>query len=260
MASVLVQEPVDSTLRFEPIETPVRSARETREAAVQKIFSQKTLLIRAVEAETTDSPIERSSGLFPNTGSVSREIDLMRSTGLKNASSTLIVPRQRILPYKPYGFLLNGHTSKLVHVAISDIGSCTDGEDRLVAPESMNLKTLQALSRFIETTPVSERPDMNEVNANFDSRDLLGLFVSDTPSMKMDILILQSTINKNYGMNLPIYIYDPELGELIKYQPNQSQIRRLLIQCRKRLGIPLCQTIAKMFDMTMTDRGRIISS
>lgn len=113
------------------------------------------MLIRAVECETTDSPIERSEGVFPNTSTVFDEIEYMRSTGLRNASCTLIVPWERVTSYKPYGFLFNGHTSDLVHVAISDISSCTDRKERLVAPESMNLKTLKALSRYIETTPAT---------------------------------------------------------------------------------------------------------
>lgn len=101
---------------------------------------------------------------------------------------------------------------------------------------------------------------MNEVNAHFDSRDLLGLFVSDADSMKLDILIIQSAIKSRYAMDLPVYIYDPELGDLTKYQPDQAQIRTLLIRSRRRLGIHLCQSIAGMFDLTMTDRGRLVVS
>ncbi|HSX37574.1 MAG TPA: hypothetical protein VLE95_01955 [Chlamydiales bacterium] len=87
---------------------------------ILNLFQQNVLLARATENEILrDETIKFDCH--------KREIKGMQSDRkLRNASATLLVPGECVATYKPYGFLFNGISSEIVHIAPHDICSGTD--------------------------------------------------------------------------------------------------------------------------------------
>ncbi|HSX04717.1 MAG TPA: hypothetical protein VLG76_08330 [Rhabdochlamydiaceae bacterium] len=118
------------------------------------------------------------------------------------------------------------------------------------------MKNLHELSDFIKKTPLFNRYSMNEVNAHFSIRDLVGLFVNDQESAipQLEILLVQRMVKEKYHLDLPIYVYDSKNGCLSPFKTNVS---RLLIELRGQKGISFTQNVAQMLGYSMSDNGSL---
>jgi len=250
--SYFMQEKVSTNSTSNNDTTSKKDVSLIRENAdiVRSLFEQNRLLARATENEVLSDDKLRFE-------SHDREIEGMRSDRLKNVSCTLLVPQENVTTYKPYGFLFNGKTSEILHAATHDIGSATDNNGSLIAPTEENM-SLEELVDFIKNTPPSDRYTMNEVNANFTEKDLVGLFICSVQSAipQIEILLVQQRIKQKYGLDLPIYAYDQIKGELTPYQ-NKEKINRFLFELKTQRGIAFTQPVARLLGFSMTDKGQL---
>ena len=72
---------------------------------------------------------------------------------------------------------------------------------------------------------------MNEVNANFNLEDLIGLFANEARSPNNKLLALMTARHfKEKGLELPLYVYDTKEGKLSNYNPSTEEIKGLIEQ------------------------------
>lgn len=188
----------------------------------------------------------------------------MQRGTFKNVSCTLLVPGAAVTTYKPYGFLFNAKTARILHAATHDIGSATDLDGSLIAPKNEDM-SLDELVHFIQTTP--DRCGMNEVNANFLIRDLMGLFIckSLSASLMVEILVIQKMLKNQYSLELPVFIYDAEQGKLELYKPSGADRLKLLLAIKTSapastgVGVIKAKLVAPYLGYTVSDQGKIQS-
>ena len=227
---------------------------------VLSLFKENRLLARATETEVLSDVDEDHPRLKFECHQ--REIDAMAEGRFKNVSSTLLIPGSAVNTYKPYGFLMNAKTATILHAATHDIGSFTNGDGSLNASAEENM-SLDELTAYVKKFPGNF--GMNEVNANFNLKDLEGLFVcrSDSSYGKVDVLVLQKMIQAKYGIALPIFQYDPDLGKLAPYEPTDGDKLRLLLSLRepnygkRTIGVIKAQLVAPYLGYSVSDAGRI---
>lgn len=228
---------------------------------VLSLFSQNRLLARATDPEVLNDIDADSPKLgFKNHR---REIDAMSKGDLKNVSCTLLVPKSPVSTYKSYGFLMNGKTSDILHAATHDICSCTNADGTLNAPQEAKM-SLDDLVRFIKSASSDDIVGMNEVNANFTLKDLMGIFVCPNSGSRFaEVLVLQKMIEKEYGIELPIFVYDPQKGKLEPYTPTSQEKFMLLLKLRgavgpaRTFGVIVAQLVAPYFGFSVSDSGKI---
>lgn len=204
--------------------------------SIEQLFQDDALLVRAFSAGNVFEDL--SYTFLPKLGSLKEELDYMKSEeGLKNTSSTLIVPNYRVGLYEPLGILFNAETSEIDHICGIDSNSCTDDDGNLSAAANKELifKSLKELSRAIKHTDLLQRGRMNEVNGKFFLKDMTGL-VSRTLAnsihnavLNLKIRAIQKLISKKHKIDLPIYKYNEDLGHLKKLATDTNTIQMEII-------------------------------
>jgi hypothetical protein len=174
-------------------------------------FQNERLLVRMLENPSVERGTE---GVELNFRTHRRELELLETNGLNGASSTLIVPDHGITLYadKAAGLLFDGNESEIIHVADKDSGSSGSSAEDFRANDS-NIHNLSELASLIKET-VGKSP-MNEVNANFDTKGLVGILVRKAGS---SLTMMQGIMTQRYmgqkGYHLPLFIYDQDHGTL----------------------------------------------
>lgn len=187
-------------------------------AETLKTFENERLLARAM-----DRPMLRREGL--DFYVVDDELELMdQPGGMQHVSTTLLIRGKGTRVYKPFGFLVDAERSEIEHVASTDSGSNVDNEGNLRANQS-DLTTLDELAEQIHETNSKE---MNEVNVNFSTDALRGLFATNYALPKLDALVTQFHIQKQGKGTLPLFIYDQDQGALLPWNPDAEEITKLL--------------------------------
>jgi len=152
------------------------------------------------------------------------EADLLAGQeGMRYVSTTLLIANEPVHTYKGCGFLVNGDTARIVHV--SELDSNSAGGDTDFRAAATNLANLDELAQAVRGAPA----DMNEVNAHFGSRDVLGLFAVDarSPTNKVDAYLIQSHL-RDRGWDLPVFVYDPRLGSLTEWAPTIDEVAAMI--------------------------------
>lgn len=219
--SAIESHPVDPNelTNATPFESDLLEALSTPAgvATTQSLFADFKILARAM-----DGPgFTRNHELYFEPWD--RELQSMRGEGLRNASSTLLIPGMGTRTYKNIGLLMDSDDSQVVHVSESDSGSCADSNGRLIAGAS-DLGNLQELAAKIVAEPTHE---MNEVNAHFSISSLRGIFAFDGDRAKLNAVAVQRHLQA-YGFDLPIYTYDQSQGALIHWQVSSTEVEALV--------------------------------
>ncbi len=227
---------------------------------VLALFASDRLLARAMESEVVrQMDLDRERLCFT---SYTEEMSYMQSDEtLRNASCTLLVSGQEVATYKPYGFLFDANTAKILHASPQDTNSCTDRDGSLITQgESL---TIEELAAFVRKTPISDRESMNEVNANFATKDLRGLFVcrGESNLSLLETLAVKGMLKDKYKLDLQVYIYNPKTGQLTLYAPDKEVLRRELLKVKvgvsKEVGISRARAFAPYLGLEVDARGRI---
>ncbi len=248
--------PSSPSLKALPAVTGAPTSHLAESDKVIALFSEKQLLARAMETDVTrDLDKDRPR---PDYRTFTSEMDLMHTTEkMSNVSCTLLVPDSPVATYKPYGFLFNAKTSKIVHAATHDVISVVRSDETLDVPEEENL-TIEELAKAIESKLAFEKSSMNEVNATFGVGDLVGLFVvdSDDKMNQIDVILVQDMLKQKYRLNVPIYSYNQQRGQITLYDKKAKAIS-LIVEAKNRKGIPFARIIAPSLGLSVSESGRV---
>lgn len=196
---------------------------------ILKMFNQDKLLVRAM-----DNPyLTRSKdGMVYDYTTWAEEIDIARNDKLTCLSSTLLVAGEKIPTYKSLGFIINSEKAEIVHVADMDSGSSGNITDGTF---SANKTELHSLSDLAEKTKKEKLHDMNEVNINIKDDAIAGLFVNKAPSdrTKAFILMAQEYYKMQTGIELPVFVYDINKGDLQPLNMSNEEKKDFLSAMRK---------------------------
>jgi hypothetical protein len=199
-------------------------AEHAKKDGAEKLFENGALLVRAL-----DSPriIKTPEGPGLDYSTIDTEFDDLQDqdgNGLHYASSTLLLPGKQIQTYKGFGFMFNGSESELHHLHTEDSGS--NGMDDDSRATESNITSLAELAETIQQDPI---PPMNEVNASFREANLVGIFAKDAarPTNKLDAWLTRRHLTTEYGIELPLYLYDIEAGAIQQWEPTLEEVRVL---------------------------------
>jgi len=169
--------------------------------------------------------------------------DLLQSLhneGVKDLSATALVSCHRVDVYRTSGILLDSKHAQIKLASKGDANSNTSSEGLLnINSDNMDL---ESLIQFIEKTPISERPTMNEVKGDFSKEALVGLYFSNVRDatekniLCLKTLLMQKHMQKKYGHFVPIYEYDNISGTLRKVEMNPTVTQALLNSAKQRFG------------------------
>ena len=223
--AVKSQETEEPTLSTEKETTKLEIGPESALEA----FMGGRLLARVVE----NSSIERGlDGHELSQQVLQEELGYLEGDGLSHASSTLIIPGIGIPLYhvKHAGWLFDGKESEIQHVASSDSGSSGGTAEDFRANQA-DFQSLPELASFLRNGP--QKMDMNEVNAKFSAKGLVGVVVRKAPSRKT---LLEGIMTHKYmlqrGYKIPLFVYDQDRGELEPFQYTDGTVKDCLAEVR----------------------------
>jgi hypothetical protein len=198
---------------------------EVEPARALEAFMDERLLARVLE----NARIERGvHGPELSKTQLEEELEYLEREGLSYASSTLLVPGVGIPLYhvKSAGWLFDGAESEIQHVASSDSGSSGGTAEDFFANQT-DFESLSELASFLRAGP--QKTDMNEVNAKFSTKGLLGVVVRKAPSRRT---LLEGIITHKYmlqkGYNIPLFVYDQDKGEIEPLDYNDETVKGCL--------------------------------
>lgn len=180
---------------------------------VQQLFKKGKILARAMDKPDMVmdfNSLERSYdfSIWAN------EYEKAKLKGLGSLSTTLLVEGEKIPTYKAIGFLINSNKADIRHVAESDSGSKGTEEDGTFSANETDIHSLEELEATIKN---KHSRCMNEVNINMRENAYVGLFANKSQAQLPNILLAQKYYELQTGINLPIFIYDYENGELEEF-------------------------------------------
>lgn len=193
---------------------------------VEQLFQSGNLLVRALDDPTVTR--DRAGGFAFNYDAIDRETDDLFGRGdehgLWYASSTLLLPDKHIPTYKGYGFMFDGQTAELHH--IHDMDSGANGQGESFRADKTELSSLAELAARVN----NQAPIMNEVNATFQASDLKGIFALEAkrPGAQISAWLMQKRIKRTTGVDLPLYVYDIDAGQIKPWQPTEADIAALV--------------------------------
>ncbi len=152
----------------------------------------------------------------------------------ENVSSSLLVQGAPVGTYKAMGFLFDGSTSAIRHIYGIDSNSSTTTDAQLSVgnEDEFLFSTLKELAHAVRHTNLLNKSSMNEVNADFQLKDLKGLVVLKLPNttqnavLGLKVRIVQKTIQQQFGVDLPIYRYDQRNGSLEMMDLSQQAVQQ----------------------------------
>ena len=175
------------------------------------LFDNDKLLVRAMDPPNLT---RNGGGLAYDFTTWAEEIDIAKNDRLTCLSSTLLVKGKKIPTYKNLGFIVNSEKAEIVHVSDKDSGSSGNITDGTFFANKTDLHTLSELA---DRTREKNLSDMNEVNINIKDDAIVGLFFNKALSdhrSKAFVLMAQEYYKMQTGVELPIFIYDTEKGDL----------------------------------------------
>jgi hypothetical protein len=182
-----------------------------------QVFNADRMLIRGM-----DSPQLNRTGIdFSNWDKETTE--MATPDGTTYASTTLVIPGEKVPYYKPVGFIFDSAQTEVVHVADSDSGS-SGGEGDFWA----NATDLDSIGQLADHIKTEHPAQMNEVNAHIPDEAVRGLFAVNNKTPKIDALVAKHHYEQQAAGRLPIFLYDAHAGELQPWNPSQEEIDGLV--------------------------------
>ena len=181
--------------------------------SIEKIYNENKLLVRAM-----DWPIlSRNGNEFQyDCTEWANEFELLTTSNLNSASSTLIIPNIGISTYKNIGFLINSDYANCFHISPSDSSSKGNLENGDFVAAATNFKSLEELVQYIKE---HNSRTMNEINIVTNIDSVVGL-VANKCEHQMNVLskiyVIQKFLKHMLNIEYPIYLYDANIGALTK--------------------------------------------
>ena len=189
---------------------------------IEELYEKNRLIVRAMDWPSI-TKIDNVDFAY-DFSTWAEEIFLSQQPqGITSISSTLLIPNISIPTYKGVGFIVNGETAQIEHIAERDSGSCGNKVNGDFYACGESLKDLDELVLNTKTKNLSGV--MNEVNISFSLNDIVGLFYNKSGSDRnlLYTLLAQYMISEQVQFDLPIYEYDQANGAIAKLHMNYSQ-------------------------------------
>ena len=179
------------------------------------IFEQEKLLARAMESPSIYRN-SKTKEIFCDFSDLVAEINEARTEQGKDcASTTLLLPNVEIPTYRNFGFLINSSQTNIVHICEHDSNSRGNTKSGDFSASEDRLDSLEELSKKIYQGG-NKHHSMNEVNVCMKENAYVGIFTSqDKRSIALGIM-LEKVIERQFGIKMPLYIYEKENGKLVE--------------------------------------------